>query len=343
MIGLKEGKWIVIASLALLISGCGGCESRASTDGEQGNLRFFYSPADGSTQFDRPIATGSSLLLEVAPLGDRELESLTAVSTSSDSVLSAQILSPVEPSIQVVGRSRGSARITVDARGGGETYQDSTSFRVDDVYEAELRHLCTNEASAAYVIDENLSLAFTRRSRNGDTLAGFARSNSNAQRTCQVFLEPEFYQDQVRCDESGLHFQRESLDVAEDIWIDVANGISTPRTAHRELGIQMIGPDMIDFQRLDADLRVDLQREVEVVPFAYNSGLLVCSHLAMRVFIDTPNICTGPNGAREFDVLPEDMNRFSLRGHRQGNCELTIILQQQPGIEFLLDAQVYAQ
>lgn len=305
-----------------------GCDDRARQEGEEGNLQFYYLPADGSTQFDRPLAVGSAVQMYLEPINDRELDQVRSVSAAPQSVLTAAINQNQEPgttpSLVLSGQGNGEATISVEVSGGGQNYTDSTSIRVSEVRRAELRHSCTDQVNAAYLRGTSVRLEYERQNSEGEKLIGSARGNTGPERSCQVEVLPQVNEDQMRCNEAGLHFPPFS-DVGS-VLVDLLPGIQP--VARRELGVQIVYPDEVFFEDADGYLVVDATRDIRLNPVTYHEDWPVCTNLQLEVEILTPNTCTGRSGERRFTVDAEDENQFRMRGVRQGQCEFEVVIPQ---------------
>lgn len=329
------GRLAVLMATALFISACGGCQFDATQEGEQGNLEFAYSPADGDTTFDRPIAVDSGLKMYVEPLANRSFDQITDVTVSDNSILRAEIDGNSSDTLNLEARSSGEVRLEVRAQGGGETYGDWTTIRTGDVDRVRMAHECTSAADAAYLIDREASVELERQNRAGEQLIGSAQSHMDALRSCHVDLYPDEYQERPYCDEAGLHFSTLPEFGAIDIF--PADGIGTAGSSHQDMGMHVIDPDLMQFHQPDTDLRVDRNRTIELEAYRNppdSSGVWpVCTDMDLRIEIYSGNICTGSAGETTLHVDASDENEVQLRGQRSGYCDFDIYLDDEPGID----------
>lgn len=326
----RRVKGFCVALLAVMIWGSLGCDSRARQTGEEGNLQFFYNPADDSSRFDRPLAAGSEMLLFAEPLRGRELDEIIAVEVGSESIMSAEVAREERdpPAILLRGKSAGETTVMVRARGDGETYMDSITLEVSRVEQVELAHLCTSSRDAAYVMEHDLLLKMERQNRRGDALVGSARSSEDLVGSCQVEMNPAFFQDKAHCDEVGLHFPAHIFTELETFSLSVIPEVDTLGSSHRVTNVHIIHPDEIFFEGVQGELQVESNRNIQLNPRSYHEDFPVCMNLWMEVSVLTPDLCTGENGALDFEVEPSDENQFRMRGVREGYCEFEVVFPQ---------------
>lgn len=332
----KSGLWYLVVLMFLL--GGVGCDGRAKQDGEQGNLRFYYMPADKATRFDRPLAVGSGMVLRLEAVGKRELERVVEVRVEPAGVFNASVDQEDGRSIIISGQKAGRAKIIVDVQGGGESYSDSTTLSVDRPSQASLAHMCTGEVNAGYFVGEPVHLNLKRYSSGGEMLVGSARSTADPGRGCQVEISPEEFQQAARCDEAGLVL--DPVGQTGPMRVRLAEGVGRYSGSKSELGVQLVTSDLLDFEPIYEELQVDYSRRVQLYPITYGQNWPICTDMWMRVYIETPRTCTGENGEYEFDVEPADQNGFSLRGVREGYCEFAVEVFGQEPMEFLFDMYV---
>lgn len=333
-----RGLWFLF--LLAFALGSVACDGRAKQDGERGNLRFFYQPADQSTRFERPLAVGSGMLLHLEPLGKRELDRIVNVRVEPSGVIQASVAPNDSRSVVVSGQQAGRAKLIVEVQGAGERYSDETTLSVERPARISMAHMCTKEINAGYFAGQPVQLDFKRYSSKGDALIGSARSTADPMRGCQVEISPGELQQSARCDEAGLIFN--AIEHTGPVRVRMAQGMQRHSNSPMELGVQVVSPELLDFEPVYDDLRVDTTRQITLQPVTYGQNWPICTNLWMRVYIDTPQTCTGDHGELEFDVEPADENSFSLRGRREGVCEFAVVVYDygQGSMEFLFDTYV---
>ncbi|RAL20867.1 hypothetical protein DL240_14375 [Lujinxingia litoralis] len=322
---------MMMATAALVMTAV-ACDSRARQEGEEGNVQFFYLPADSSTEFDRPLAVGSGMLLYLEGIDDRRVERVVEMRVEPEGVFRVSPSTEYPHAVVLSGQHAGTARLYVEVEGGGERFSDATSFQVADVARADLAHVCADKANAAYLVGTPISLAFQRYSSGGDVLVGSARS-------CGLELSPETMDGRGRCDEAGFHL----TPITEPGPVLVRSSIQPARGSRSELGVQVISPEVLDFEPASGRLRVGRSDKLELRPVTrppHGDIWPVCNHLWMNVEVLTPETCLGSDGSVNFDVEPSEENTISLRGQAPGVCEISVILPQISDAEWIFDAPV---
>ena len=332
-----RGSWIVaLVAMSLAIV---ACDMRATQAGDEGNLEFFYSPADGSTDFDRPLAVGSGVALKMEPLSGRSFQRVVDVTVEPESVLTGYVDDSSSDTVNLSGQSGGEAVVQVEIQGDSERYTDSTTLRVDEVRQIEMSHECTDLADAAYLVGERATIGWERKSRSGEKLIGSARSQEEARHSCQADLFPKEYQEEPYCDEAGLHFSNFSH--VEQIDVFATDGVGTSTGAHTDLGIHVFNPDVLAQNlRIEYggdDLRVDRTRTVQLDlfndPIDDGANFPICTNMELLIEIYSTDTCSGPGGAVDFTVERDEAHEFRLRGERGGLCDFDISLAEFPEVE----------
>ena len=333
------------AVLVILALGC-VCQVQTTMEGEEGNVRFMYSPADGDFDEDRPLGVGSTLQMEIDPLGDRSLDEVTAVSSSDSSIIEVELDDGRQDGINLHGRSAGHADIEVQLRGGGENYSDWIRMEAADVDEIEFSHVCSSGPDAVYLADYEVEIKLDRRTAGGTAVVGssYNRGPGHDYPGCYLEIDPIEEEERPYCNEKMLTFP-DMLDYGEVILFPV-DGVSIPRRAHPDLGIHAVDASNIYFDSRPTDeVRVDRSDSVRLEAFweggdGYGPGdelgeLPVCTNMEMDVVVHTPEVCTGGTGTGandlNFTVDPGDENTLSLRGESRGICQLDVYVQDERG------------
>lgn len=323
---------LVIAAGALALSSL-ACDQRAAQTGVQGNLTFYSEPADESSDFDRPLAVGSTMELFMEPADGRQLERVLDVTVDPPNLAQAQVLRDGEPGVSLYGLQSGAINVTPTVSGGGETYTDTARMRVAAVDRVNLHHSCTDAPDGAYLTDRFIRLDMERLDQSGNQLVGFARGSTDPNLGCHLAVSPEGILPDIECDESGLYLP--AFRDPGSIYVDVLDNIRT--SSHREIDVHLITLGELDFEPNYEDLVVGTTTTIELFPLSLHEGWPVCTHLDMYVYIDTPDTCRGPSNATEFSVPSTDMNQISLRGSRHGICQFAVFVDD---MEFIFDAYV---
>lgn len=321
-------KMLVVVVAAAVGLGVTACDRHATKEGQQTNLEFQYIPADGETdEFDRPIAVGSHLTMEVQPLG-RAFDGIVAVRTSPPGVVEAVPDQSEPDQIHLTGVGDGDVELEVEVQGVDGSYTDWIELRVRDVAEIEMSHRCTDLPEAAYPQGRAPSLEFERRSLEGDRLVGAADNTTDPLEGCQAWLYPEEYQQLPTCDSAGLHFPvLEQLGVVE---LDVVEEVAVDDRGAPYLDVHVFDPDAMEFVQPSEAVRVGRSSTFELIPFIdppTEPGTVdACAELEVEIL--TPDVC-------EFDSVgddtttttePEDDYEVEIEGLASGVCDLDVYL-----------------
>lgn len=317
---------------AALVAATAGCSFQASQEGQEGNLEFQYNPADGETdRFDRPIAVGSGLTMEVEPLG-RAFDEIEMVTTSPAGVIEAWPDGSEPDLFHLEAIEGGDVEIEVQARGDGSVYTDRIEVAADEVAEVEMGHRCTDFAEGAYPRGAAPTVQFDRRSAGGDKLIGGAENSDVPLRSCQAWVTPEDLQTAPVCDEAGLHFpEMNELEIVE---LDVVEEVGLHAGGASYLDLYIYDPDATRFEQPGETLRVDRNRTIEVRPYmnpATREGTVdVCAELEVEV--RTPGVCELSGVGDETTTGPDDDYEVRLSGNQSGICDLDVYLADQRGV-----------
>ena len=335
---MNRTPWVLGLCLVFAASSV-ACDRAATQEGEQGNIEFSYQPADGVRDFERPIAVGSIVEIELEPLGSLSMERITSATSAPSNIFDIEI--GEEQNIFVRGAEAGTATVEVEATGNSTTYSDRITLHADHTDRLSMAHECTRYPDAAYLIGDEPELEFERFNAEGDKLVG--RSDADTAIGCDVVMNPPFFESQAHCDEGGMRFQ--PITEAGTISIDLVQGVSTAGSSSQYLELHIVQPEVLDFLAAEGSLRTGISRDIQLNPVVYpvNSTEVwtVCSHLDYRVEILTPHTCTGRNGNLTFTVDARDENEVTLRGQDPGVCEFAVELRDHPQMgEWIFSANV---
>jgi hypothetical protein len=304
-----------LALSTLFLLACG--DGRAAQEGELGNLTFTFPVADGQEDFDRPIALGARLRLRVEGREgeDANVERIEAATVDPETVLSAQ-RSQVRPDeLILTAREQGTATVTVDAAlsGVSAARTDRVSFRVRPVSSISLEHQCTQSRAAAYLTNQPITLGYARFDAERRRMIG--------EGACEVDVTPEAGIDRTRCDEATL----EVPPIADPGPYVVGSSRSARNGSLNRLDLNIVDPQILDFDPIQETLEEGRSREVELLPRTPDWD--VCTPLEFQVFILTPDVCRGDDtNSDRFTVFRDEDNRIDLRGLRAGTCEFEVSL-----------------
>jgi hypothetical protein len=163
MLRLAHTKYPLIA-LALA-----ACVSK--TTGNEGNFEFSYVADDRIGDFNKPLAVGAFLDLEVRDVGDRSPVDLVAAAFDDSSVLEVVSFSGHE--ITITANASGNALLEVEGTGSAGLLTDSVNMlaRVPEV--VKLRHTCDSATGAAYLASQKVYVPFDMEMANSQPVIGY--------------------------------------------------------------------------------------------------------------------------------------------------------------------------
>lgn len=156
-----------LAALALLGTGC-----LSTLTGNEGNFQFSYDADDRVLDFNKPIAVGAFLDLEVRDVGARQPVSLTSAAFDDPSVLT--VSSFADHRVTVQGVSSGQALLEVaGTTSAGTALTDSVNLlaRVPEVM--KLWHTCTDADTAGYLVNSRAWVPFDLEMANSQPVIGY--------------------------------------------------------------------------------------------------------------------------------------------------------------------------
>lgn len=323
------------------------CDRPAAEEGEKGNLEFYYHPADGSTDFDRPVAMGSSMYMYVDPL-EGDLNAVVDAYAEPESVLQASVAQDEDYAIALRGLTPGDATLYAEVDSGGSSLSDHIEMSVDLVDEVAMGHECTSYADAAYVVDRPIHIPMERRNSSGEQLVGAAHAADGEtddpddyDTACQVWMDPQDTLDYTDCDEAGLHIS--PIQELGDVIIEPIDGVAAAG-GHSSLGVHVVDEDVIELVSVEGSLSEGSTSTVEIEAITAPPGNWdVCGGLELHVEILTPHTCegTGLGGSTSFSLDADDENSFRLRGENAGWCEFAVSFENRPGLgEWIFDLYV---
>lgn len=141
--------------------------------GNEGNFQFSYDADDRIGDFNKPVAVGAYLDLEVRDVGARQPVSLSAAAFAEAGVL--EVTSFADQHVTIHGVGEGTALLEVEGTtAGGSTLTDSVNMlaAVPDVL--VLRHTCdTDRDIAAYLTSSRAWVPFELERSNGQPVIGY--------------------------------------------------------------------------------------------------------------------------------------------------------------------------
>lgn len=291
-----------------------GCESRLT--GNEGNFQFQYPADDRLLDFNKPLAVGARLDMEVVDVGQLRPVELLAASSADPEII--EVVDFAGHQLTIEGISDGNALLEVEGTtAGGETLTDSVNFnaRVPEVH--LLRHTCGTLGSQgqAYLTGQRIWVPFELQMSNGQPVIGYGYypvSSSGTGTSLDVGA-------------SGQQYMAFDTTTAESV------------TLTSDLDGSTLSLEIVDAGDIDGveqpiafvleDIDVGDTNPFYVLP--RSGGLTVCqANVDVDVTSDTPEICTltrsadaptGADGGRE-----HELGWFEVTGVAEGTCSYTV-------------------
>jgi hypothetical protein len=150
---------LIIVSIAIGSIGLMACDSRIT--GNEGNFVFSYTADDDVRNFNKPVAVGAFLDMEVRNVGSEQPVELSAAAFDDETILMVTDFSGHELTIQGVA-SGGALLEVTGTQTDGEELSDSVNMlaRVPD--QLVLRHTCLGAEARAgnYLTDQRVWMPF---------------------------------------------------------------------------------------------------------------------------------------------------------------------------------------
>ena len=158
-----------LALVASAISVLAACESRVT--GNEGNFEFSYQTDDRIFDFNKPIAVGAFLDIDVEDATDQAPIQLTEAKVDDPSLEVAAISGNT---VTVQGAAEGNVLLEVTgAPDGGESASDSVNLTVRVPDHHGLRHSCGEDGQVAYRTGTQPYVAYDLTLDSGDPVIGY--------------------------------------------------------------------------------------------------------------------------------------------------------------------------
>ncbi|PJB49155.1 MAG: hypothetical protein CO108_00760 [Deltaproteobacteria bacterium CG_4_9_14_3_um_filter_63_12] len=281
--------------------------------GNEGNLEFTYPADDRVADFNKPIAVGAKLELEVRDAGSRKAVSLTSASTEDDSVL--RVVSFSGSKLILEGVSSGGTLVLVEANTTGGALGDSVNMlaRVPEVM--KLANTCVTEASAQYLTGQDIIIPYDFEMSNGQPVIGFGYF--------PITLEPAtgMTLDTTSVDQQWFHFTTGAT--AQNVTL--SNSIDSTTLTLELVEVGSVDGGMLQLDSL-LPAEVGKKRALYVLPTA--NGRPICqAQTDYSVVTDSPEVCTvtaivAPDTA-DLGVAKE-FGWLEVEGLTAGTCNFTV-------------------
>lgn len=299
---------LLITAMALLL---GGCMSRLT--GNEGNFEFSYWTDDKVTDFNKPIAVGAYLDVEVHDVGWHQAVELSEASFDDQSIL--MVDSYEAHRITIAGMGDGPALLSVaGTTTRDETLTDSVNMLAATPEVLVLRHSCTQDSLAAALTEQRVWLPFEMEKINGQPVIGYG-----------------YYPVTVTGDSATLNVDDSTqmhmaFDTAPTIgMLELASDIDATT-----LSLDVVTPaDITDVEEPTAwvleDIDVGDTNAFFVRPMS--NGQVICqANVTKTVLSDTPAICDVRDRDPETDGSDAsyEYGWFEIEGLAEGLCEYTV-------------------
>ena len=302
------------ATLVVFLLACS-----SSLTGNEGNFQFSYAADDRVTDFNKPIAVGARLDIEVRDVGAQLPVELLSATTDDAGVLS--VVSFADHRITLAGVGEGSGLLSVEGTTAtGETLTDSVNMlaAVPEVH--ILAHTCTAGDEAAYLAAQRIWVPFEFERSNGQPIIGYgyypvtfsdggAAASLNESDSGQVYMA---------LDTSTAGGTTELVSDIDGSW----------------LGLHILTPDQIDgvmepVAFVLEDIDVGDINAFYALPKA--GGLTICqADTEFEVQSDTPDICD-VRKSDQYDLNAYEYGWFEVEGIAQGTCSYTVTYPEGSG------------
>ena len=293
--------------LLAVVSATAGCQSRLT--GNEGNFVFSYWADDDINNFNKPIAVGAWLEVEVHTVGGNQSVDLASASFDDPAVLNVSGFSG--NTVTVEGTGDGSALLSV-ADGAGVT--DSVNMLAATPEVVRLRHSCSDSDSAAYLVDQRFWVPFEMEKANGQPVIGRGYQPVNVDGAASLDGD----------DSTQQHLALDADAVGGSLTIS-SQVDDTSLTANIVLATDVDGiAEPIAYVVEDIDVG---DKDSFYVRPTVGADVLCQANMSKSVSSDTPEICSVTDRDAEVDATDElawEFGWFEIEGLAGGECLYTV-------------------
>jgi hypothetical protein len=282
------------------------CSSRLT--GNEGNFQFSYTADDRITDFNKPIAVGGYLDIEVTDVGALQPVELLAAAFDDSSVL--DVVSFSGSTITVMGVADGSALLSVEGTTvDGETLTDSVNLLAATPEVLLLSHTCEGDT---YLTRQRIWVPFEMEKENGQPVIGYGYYPISLDSEASLSLNTG---------ESGQQY------MAFDTTATAGTATLSSTVDDASLSINIVTPaDITGVNEPVAwvfeDIDVGDTNAFYVLPTT-DTSTICQADVAKTVTSDTPEICTVED-AEQLDSSTHEYGWFEVTGVAQGECLFTV-------------------
>jgi len=305
---------VIIAPTLLIGAASVGCKSELT--GNEGNLLFSYTADDAITDFNKPIAVGARLDLEVREAGTRKSVTIGQASSDKPEVLDVAGISG--NTIVLEGKADGNVLVSVDATlQSGTAVSDSVNMNVRTPEILELRHSCEVQTAAAahYLISDVFWLQYDMKLSNGQPVIGYGYHPITIEPADSVTIDANAR------DQQWFHFTTGAT--AQNVTL--SNSIDSTTLTLELVEVGSVDGGMLQLDSL-LPAEVGKKRALYVLPTA--NGRPICqAQTDYSVVTDSPEVCTvtaivAPDTA-DLGVAKE-FGWLEVEGLTAGTCNFTV-------------------
>lgn len=302
-----------VLGAGLALGAAPGCKSRLT--GNEGNLEFSYVAADDVTNFNKPIAVGAKLDVQVAEVGTHRPASLQTAETDDAGVL--RVASFQGDTLVLEGAGSGQALVSVSAKKpNGDVVTDSVNMQARVPEVLVLNHSCTSDPEGLYLVDQDVSIHFELKMTNGQPVIGYGYY--------PVTADPA----------DGLQSLNEASKKQEFMDFHTAADAGTVTLASQidatTATLRLVAPAAVDGAELDGDepdlLVGGLGRWLHVIPTV--AGKRVCqARLEVQAHGETDELCEVRGGTVGDDLPTDSAEKWGfvfVKGLAKGKCRFSV-------------------
>ncbi|MEL6184395.1 MAG: hypothetical protein AAFU79_07210 [Myxococcota bacterium] len=294
------------ASLLLVLSLSPACTSRLT--GNEGNFEFSYIADDAIEDFNKPIAPGASLDIEVRTVGDRRNVRLDAVITDPSLFEVVEILGN---RFTLRALREGNGLIEVEGQATGEPILgDSINLTAREPDRVRLSHTCVEGRNGLYLTGQRILVPFEMERSNGQPVIGYGRYPVVISDSTLLTLDAS-----VRA-QAFLHLDTGLEPGRAEILSDLDPS---------SLAVDIVAPDAITGSEIFFDqlIETDVGDTDRYFVLPTSGGQPICqAAIAKSVVSLTPETCTA------FDSTPSsegpELAWLAVTGVSAGTCELSV-------------------
>ncbi|MCC7072436.1 MAG: hypothetical protein IT383_13995 [Deltaproteobacteria bacterium] len=299
-------------ALACLLVTSVGCRSRIT--GNEGNFQFSYVADDRVTDFNKPIAIGASLDIEVTDVG--QLRPVTLSAAESDDTAVLEVTGFAGSSVTVHGVADGEPLLTVTGTtASGEDLSDSVNLLVRAPEVLRLAHTCSTTGTAAYITSQRVYVPFEMERANGQPVIGYGLYPATPSDAAGLTLDAAASNQQFMAFDTGAVAATLTLDSDID---------------DTSLSVQLVDQGAIDgveqpIAFVVEDIDVGDVNAFYVRPTT--GGTTICqADIEKTLQSDTPTVCDvrERNEAEDGGAEVHEFGWFEIEGLAAGTCTYTV-------------------